>query len=108
MAVFKVDGLDDLQHELQQLEQNVQELTDGQDISFAELFTKSFMRKYTRFSSIDDLLDAGGFHAETNEEFDAIPETELDMYIANTTEFDSWEDMLNKAVEEYLLKNIKF
>ena len=30
-------------------------------VSFSELFNESFMKKYTNFSSFEELLSAGGF-----------------------------------------------
>ena len=32
----------------------------------------SFMKKYTSFSTLDDLLKAGGFNVESEEDFESI------------------------------------
>lgn len=89
MTGFEFSGFDDLQQELEQMQQAVEDLGEERSVTFEELFTEVFMEEYTNYSSIDELLEAGGFHAETNEEFDAIPEEELDAHIAKTTNFDS-------------------
>ena len=102
------NGLDKLQCDLQRMQKNAKKLNGKQEVSFDKLFTKPFMVKYTRYSSIDALLEAGGFHARTNEEFDAIPEKELDAHIRKTTKFKSWEDMLGEATEQYVLKQLGF
>ena len=72
------------------------------DVPFSDLFTPDFMRQYTSFDSIDSLFEAGGFHVETEEEFDALPEKDLDQHIAKNTKFNSWKEMLDKAGEIYL------
>lgn len=66
------------------------------------------MRKHTPFRSLDALLEAGGFHAADNDEFDTIPRNELDTHIAKVTTFNSWEDMLGEATEEYVMKQLGF
>lgn len=102
MAGFKIDGLDKLQRDLKRMEQNARKLNGKHSIPFDKLFTKSFMKKYTRYSSIDDLLEAGGFQAKDDKEFDAIPTKELNAHIAKVTKFKSWEDMLDEAVQQYI------
>lgn len=108
MAGFKIDGLDDLQRDLQRLQRNANRMGGKHQVSFDKLFTRSFMLKHTRYSSIDALLEAGGFHAKTNKEFEAIPQKELDAHIKKTTKFKSWNEMLGEATEEYALKQLGF
>lgn len=66
------------------------------------------MQKHIDFSSIDDLLESGGFHAETNEEFEIIPEDQLDAHISKTTSFDSWEELFDAAIEQYITAQLGF
>ena len=108
MTGFKISGLDDLQRELKRMEQNAKKLNGKHTVSFDKLFTRAFMKKYTRYSSLDELLEAGGFQATTNKEFEAIPEKELDAHIAKTTKFKSWEDMMDEAVSLYLDTQLGF
>lgn len=108
MAGIKFDGFDELQRELQTLQRNANRLSGNHQISFDKLFTRSFMLRNTRYSSIDALLEAGGFHAKTNAEFNAIPQKELDAHIAKCTKFKNWEEMLNEATEQYITKELGF
>ncbi len=105
---FKITGLTELQKDLKQMEKAAKELSQTKQVSFDKLFSASFMRKYTSFSSIDEFLNAGGFDAQSQEAFEAIPEEELDKYIANTTNFKNWEDMLGEAGTQYALKKLGF
>lgn len=108
MGTMDFRGLDDLQKSLRRMEQNAKKLNGTQKISFDKLFTSAFMRKYTHYSSIDALLKAGGFQASTNEEFESIPEKELDAHIAKCTKFKSWKAMLDEATEQYVLNQLGF
>ena len=104
--MFKMDGFDELQKELKRLSESAKELDGEQSVTFGELFTQSFMSEHTTFGSFENLLSAGNFKAETDDEFDAIPESELDSHVSKTTNFSDWEDMLGTAVEEYTLKKL--
>lgn len=106
MSGIKITGLDKLERQLKQMEKGVKELERTNHVSFSELFTPTFMIKYTSFSSIDELLQAGGFKADSQEAFEAIPDDLLDKHISTITKFNSWEEMLGEATEQYALKKL--
>ena len=66
------------------------------------------MRRYTGFSSISELFQAGGFHAAADADFSSIPREELDAHIARTTKFQNWDELLDKAVSEYVRNQMGF
>jgi len=70
-------------------------------ISFTELFTSDFMRQYTQYESIDELLSSGGFVVNSEEDYEAIPDEDIDAHVRRTTNFLSWKEMLTEAVEAY-------
>ncbi|MFH5834586.1 hypothetical protein ACHAL6_00750 [Proteiniclasticum sp. C24MP] len=76
-------------------------------VSFAELFTQDFMSRYTSFNSLEELLEYGGYHIESEEDFEAIPEDEFDKLISEKTKFQDWSTMLNAAVKNYSEEKIK-
>ena len=108
MSGIKITGLDKLERQLKQMEKGAKELERTKHVSFSELFTPAFMRKHTSFSSIDELLQTGGFKADSQEAFEAIPDDLLDKHISSTTKFNSWEEMLSEATEQYALKKLGF
>lgn len=97
-----------LNKQLEQMEKGVKELSKTEYVSFEELFPASFMRKYTRFSSMNELLNAGGFKVETQEDFEAIPDTKFDKHITANTKFQSWENMLGEATSQFVAKKLGF
>ena len=106
MSSVKIKGLDKLEKQLKQMKKGAEELSRTKQVSFDKLFTASFMKKYTSFSSIDELFKMGGFNIESQEDFEAIPEAELDKHITTTTKFKSWEDMLGEAASQYTIKKL--
>lgn len=108
MSSFKIQGFDKLEKELKQLQKNAKKLSNTKQVSFKELFPNSFMKKYTSFSSMEELLDKSGFDVKSTEDFKAIPADLLDKYIASNTKFKSWEEMLEKATSQYAMKKLGF
>lgn len=104
----KITGFDKLQNRLKQMEKGIKELEGHNHVSFDDLFTSEFMWKYTNFSSLDELLNAGNFKVQSQEDFESIPENELDSHIASTTKFKSWENMLSEATSQYAIKKLGF
>lgn len=105
---IKITGLDKLEKQLKQMQKAANELSHTKQVSFSELFTTSFMRQHTSFSSLDDLLKAGGFNVESQEDFEAILDAEFDRHIAATTKFKNWEEMLSEATSHYVSKKLGF
>lgn len=66
------------------------------------------MTTYTQFSTIDLFFDASPFTLETQDDLDAIPEDELDVFVSQNTSFNSWQDMLDKAGKEWTIKQLGF
>ena len=105
---IEISGLEELQNELERMKENAEELSGTTQVPFSELFPTSFMRKYTQFSSMDEMLIAGSFDIESQEDFEAIPEELLDKHIAASTRFTSWEAMLEEATTQYVAKKLGF
>ena len=65
----------------------LQEMTNNVDGSFSltELFTSKFMQQYTQFESIEELLSSGGFEVNSEEDYEAIPDEDIDAHVVKTT-----------------------
>lgn len=99
-----MDGLDELLHSINNLTKKVEKAAskDSISISFDKLFSTSFMKKYTTYSSIDLFLKDIG--VENQQEFEELPETILDKHVVQNSKFNSWEAMHEKALKEYASK----
>lgn len=105
---FEIDGLDELQNEFNQMAESSKELSETEYIDFNDLFTASFMQEHSKFLDFDEFLKAGNFIVNSQEDFEAIPDSELDIYTSKTTDFSSWEDMFGTAMEEYTVNKLGF
>ncbi len=108
MMSFKVKGLKEFEKELKKLQKNVEKLGGEHQVPLSDLFTLSFMQKFTEFESFDDFLSAGNFKVDSQEDFEAIPDEDMDRHVSETTSFDSWQEMLDTAGEKYLTKKLGF
>ncbi len=101
MLDFKIHGLDDLQKDLKRLKHNARSIGQRRSIDLDHLLSKQFLKRHTKFSSLDQLFDESPFDVETQEDFDALNDQELDDFIRKSTSFPSWQDMLDKAADEW-------
>ena len=64
-----------------------------------KLFTPTFMKSFTKSNSFEEFVLKSGF---TLKEFELKPNKNLDEYIRkNVNQFNSWQDMYKKAINEY-------
>lgn len=101
--MFEITGLEELEKQLSQLERNAKRFDGEHTVSFDDLFTPSFMLKYTSFDSIDEFVESSGFDFQNQEEND---ESSLDEFVRENTSFDDWHSMQEKAAELWALKRL--
>lgn len=78
------------------------------NIPFHTLFSSDFMKVYTNFNSISELLTQGGYeNADSVKEIEAILDDKFDKYIEDNTKFSFWNEMYKKAGQEYVSKSSK-
>ncbi|MNW61637.1 hypothetical protein D3C74_397090 [compost metagenome] len=103
---IKIKGFDKIQKDLKDLSKKANDLQGQRDISFEELFNESFMEKYTSFTNFNDFLVAGNFVVNSKEDFEAIPDDVFDTYIRDSTQFESWNEMQEEAVGDYVARQL--
>lgn len=90
------------------LKEKIKSLPEKENVKLGDLFNDDFMQRYTSVSSFDKLFEAGGFDINSKEDFDAIPDDDFDSCIRQHTSFSSWEEMKQKALNEYIKKKLEF
>lgn len=89
---------------LKKLQRKARELDGQHQLRVSDLFTPSFLRAHTGFSSLDDLEAKArerGFAFGSQEDLDNLPGDQWDAFIAEHTRFSTWKDMLGKGVAEW-------
>ena len=97
---MKSSGFDGIETELNKIKDDFDRVMDkynGESVGFDQIFNEEFMREHTSFDDFDSWISAGGFEFASQEEFDAIDEQKLDNYVSESTDFDTWQDMLGEA-----------
>jgi len=89
------------------LRRNLEALGGRESVSFAELFTPSFMSRYTSFPTFEALLEASGFRVASPAELAAIPDADWDHFIATSTAFPNWQAMRQRAVTEWTKRQLE-
>ena len=95
----KITGLDKLQKKLEKSAKQLKKLEGNQNIPIQELLNQNFLKKYTDFNTLDEILDK--FSITTNEDIDNNIE-QLDNEVKTNSNFSTWQEMLEKAAVEYL------
>ena len=98
---IKITGLSELQDKLRNLSDNAKALNGQHNVRFSEIFSVSFLQRYTQFGSIDEMFAKSGFKVQTQDDFKAIPDDQWDTFISSHTQFKNWAEMKSKASAEW-------
>jgi hypothetical protein len=102
--MFKINtvGIDGLVRDLEKKVRTAANLEETTAVSFEELFNPAFLSEHTHFASFAEFLEHGGFAVESQSDFDAIPDDDLDKHVRLHSSFASWQEMLDKAATTYV------
>lgn len=75
-------------------------------IPLHELLSPGFVAAYTHFGAIDDMFEACGFSATSQEECGNLAGERWDAFVRSTTQFTGWESMLQSACRHWLALNL--
>ena len=88
------------------LEKNVSELSNTDSIPLNDLMNPSFISRCSQYSNFEKLIEASGFKVESKEDFAAIPDQEWEQFIQKNTSYESWIEMQQAAVVDYMKANL--
>lgn len=108
MFKFNMSGFDELEKRLGQMERGAKELENTKSVSFDELFTDTFMKKHTQFDNLQAFFKDSNFTIGSQEDFENIPTAELDKHVANSTNFNNWQEMIDAAGTDYAYRKLGF
>lgn len=92
--------------QLKQIKENLKKVDGSHTYTFKELFNNDFIASHTEFKNISDFLSASGLDFSSQESFRNLNINELDKYISENSDFNSWEEMKSTATKELLSKKI--
>jgi hypothetical protein len=105
---FSIEGLDDLERNIEEIRKGLEELDGEHSIPFEELFPPSFMNEFTEFDNIDQMINKSGYQVQSSEDFENIPDDQWSDFVSGNTQFHNWNEMLNEAVSQWAAKKLGF
>lgn len=70
------------------------------------MLSPNFVAQHTRFADVDAMVQASGFKLETNDDLAAIPDAEMDAFIASVSDFATWQEMLEEGSKAWALRRL--
>ena len=92
---LSTDGLD-------KLISNLKKVEGKHSVQFKDLFTDSFMHRFTDSQNVTDFFEKSGLDFSSQESFENVDVNELDKYVLQHSKFKSWDEMKAEAGKMYL------
>ncbi|WP_455931523.1 hypothetical protein [Priestia aryabhattai] len=104
----KFNGFDELNERLNDMSNKADELNGENQVELGQLLNEGFMQANTNFDSLNDMFEKSPFDIKTSDDFEAIPQGQLDEFISNHSKFSSWNTMLETASTTWVAKQLGF
>lgn len=75
--------------------------------SLGDLFTKQFMNNHSKFDSLNDLFTYCGIVVKNAEDLQIVRDGKFDSEISANTDFGSWHEMEQAAINAYIARKAK-
>ena len=99
---ISINGLDDIQKNFDELQKKLNSIEGEHKVPIVELISTEFMKRYTNFQSIEEMMKEGGIDIESASESQIESNTAWNEFVSKNTEFNSWKEMLVVAGEKYI------
>ena len=76
-------------------------LPEASRANLHRILNDGFMKKYTKCENLEAFMFSSAVFVNWEDETLVYSEERLDAFVAETTQFKSWMEMLGKAAEEY-------
>lgn len=99
---MKIKGLNNLK----KLQKGLNDLANTKEIPIVELLNDSFLEENTNFKNFNEFENSNIF--DKYKTIEEIPDQEMDEFIKASSKFNTWDEMLGSATEEYITKKLRF
>lgn len=101
-------GWDDLERQVADMSNAAKTLEGNYEVNLDELFSPEFMTRYTKYPDIETFFEESPWDLKTDNDFEDIPEDEFSEYVSKNTVFDSSDEMVQKAGQEWVATKLGF
>ena len=88
---------------LEQMKSNLQKIAaqnPQKEVSYQEIFSNSFMQKYTQFANF--IFFMKGFKIDDFSKIEKLKSDTLNDFVQKNSHFKTWEEMQQAAVNDYM------
>lgn len=103
---LQVAGLEDLEEKVGNALERIAELQAGTRVRSDTFFSRQFMRDHTEFESFGAFCTQSPWNLDGISDVQKISRDQLNEYINDTTDFETWEGMKTQAAEEEIIDQI--
>lgn len=103
---LQVAGLEDLENRVGKALDRLAELQMGTRIQSDAFFSRSFMAAHTEFDSFAAFCNQSPWALDEQRDIQHVPRDSLDEYVADRTDFETWEAMKTQAAEEEIIDQV--
>jgi len=103
---LQVSELEDLEDRLESALERIADLQMGARIQSDTFFSQPFMDDHTEFDSFAAFCEQSPWTLEQESDVQDVPRNRLDDYVADRTDFETWEGMKTQAAEERIIDRI--
>lgn len=96
----------DLENQLKNITNQIENEVN-EEVSLGELFDRGFLEKNSEFETLNEFFKFHDILVTTLEDFEALKTEVLDEAVKLSTSFNSWDEMLQEAEEERIMKKLK-
>lgn len=90
-----------------QLVKQVKSLSNGlQDVPLNVLLNDHFIQRCSFYRNASDFFSDCDFDASSPDSLDTLPRPQVDDFIAQHSDYPSWDEMRNQAIKEYILLHL--
>jgi len=100
---FEIKGLDKLQKEIKKLERKGKSIGGKRQVKLTELLTDSFIRNNSDYNSLQNMVDSFPREIDSEKDFES---KEWDEFVRTESKFNSWEEMLQEAGDDWVKKKL--
>ena len=104
---LQVAGLEDLKDRVGTALDRIAELQMGTRIQSDAFFSEPFMDDHTEFDSFAAFCEQSPWTLEERRDIQDVTCERLDEYVAERTDFETWERMKTQAAEERIIDQIQ-
>ncbi|MFB6178680.1 MAG: hypothetical protein ABEI77_03020 [Halorientalis sp.] len=105
---LQIAGLEDFADRIESVHDTIGHWQAGPRVQSDAVFSQPFVDDHTAFESFDELCAHSPWSLDEPDDIRNVPRPELDAYLRETTEFESFEEMETLAAEEEIIDQVVY